>query len=813
MNVIIPLCGKGERFAKSYINPKPLIKVHNKEIIFYILDNIYNDTSIEKDVYIIINKNTNCTNIKEIIHLKYQNVKFIDIIEETRGAAETIQIGINSIRNIIKYNNLFVLDGDNFYTINIFQLISLNDNGIIYFKDDSIIEQYSYIEIDKNDSVINIMEKSKISNNANTGAYFFKNIKEFMETSFYVIENNIMFKNEFYMSVVIKNMLDTSTFKAIEIEHESYVSLGTPELVNSYIDSTYGFLFDLDGTLIISDHIYIKAWNNILEKYNILVDEEFFNLYIQGNTDQDVIKKLLTNIEVDIDSISFLKDTYFLENLHQIIVIPGAIDFIKYIKQKGDKVAIITNCNRIIATKVLDFLNINNIVDLLIVGNECNKPKPYPDPYIKAMNYFNILPNKCFIFEDSQTGFLSAKHSYPECIICVDYFYKNNNILTTDGVNIIINNFEKYKTIYEEIISFNKIDQDNNYNKEIHQCLEKLYDVKYIDCKKCTLKGGYISDVIEVDMFLKNNEIIHMILKKENKTENIMSTMAKKLCLYEREYYFYESLSKYVNINIPKFYGIVRNDSLKKIGILLENLNTSNYELNINLNKKNIDVILKYISTISLMHAKFTNKILTTEFKGLYRANYKELNSVFICDFVKEKCDIFIKKWKFMLKESQIHQLILIVSKFDKIQDKLSEGTLTLCHGDFKSPNIFCKVANNDYEPCLIDWQYICEGKGVQDIIFFMIESFDSLFIKDIYIIIIEYYYNKLCEYGVKNYTKSEYMSDITYSICYFPILVCLWFGTMDQEELIDKNFPYIFLKKTIFFLDNYVDKNILNNI
>ena len=41
MNIIIPLGGKGERFVKEgYLQPKPLIKILNKEMIFYVLDNL-----------------------------------------------------------------------------------------------------------------------------------------------------------------------------------------------------------------------------------------------------------------------------------------------------------------------------------------------------------------------------------------------------------------------------------------------------------------------------------------------------------------------------------------------------------------------------------------------------------------------------------------------------------------------------------------------------------------------------------------------------------------------------------------------------
>ena len=34
----------------------------------------------------------------------------------------------------------------------------------------------------------------------------------------------------------------------------------------------------------------------------------------------------------------------------------------------------------------------------------------------------------------------------------------------------------------------------------------------------------------------------------------LLSIMAKKLELYEREYYFYTNISDYINVSVPKFY-------------------------------------------------------------------------------------------------------------------------------------------------------------------------------------------------------------------------------------------------------------------
>ena len=809
MDIIIPLCGKGERFKNKFNTIKPLIKVFDKEIIMYILDNITN-INIKKNIYIIINKNTNNTNIIDIIKSKYKNINFIDIEIDTRGALETVILGINKI-NTLTFNNLLIVDGDNFYTTNIIDLIEINKNTIIYFYDTNKLAQYSYIKLLDN-NIIDIIEKQKISNNANTGMYYFSNINEFIKYGNYVIENNIKFNNEFYISVVIKEMINNKiNFIGKQIKRNHYISLGTPDLVNKYISNTFCFLFDLDGTLIISDHIYIEVWKKILIKYNIFVDDNFFKSHIQGNTDKDVINKLLVN--VNIDEISNLKDTYFYENISKLIIIDNSIEFIKFLKNKGHKIAIVTNCNRVTAENIINYMNITKYIDLLVIGNECEKSKPYPDPYIKAIKYFNTTNKKCFIFEDSKSGLLSAKNTKPQCIIGINYFNYDNQILIKNGANLIIKNYNI--NFYYKLINYNNNNyiDTNNLKSYIYDSLKNILNIKLITIHNDNLKGGFISDVIKVDILLNNNKVLKTIFKKENKIENNFSLMVNKLKLYEREYYLYENMYNYLNINVPKYYGIIRDNNLEKIGIILENINTSEFILNLNLNEQTIDVILIFISNISKMHIKFTNKNLIEKFKGLYRQNSDELNNNFIIDFIKNNVNNFISKWLFLLNDTIINKLRIIAEKYDKIQNKLSHGVLTLCHGDFKSPNIFCKILNNNlYEPFIIDWQYICEGKGVQDIIFFMIESFNSEIIKNYYNIIIEYYYNKIIDAKII-YDKNEYYNDINYSISYFPMLVALWFGNIDHDELIDKNFPFIFIKKFIYFVENYLDESILLNL
>ena len=160
---------------------------------------------------------------------------------------------------------------------------------------------------------------------------------------------------------------------------------------------------------------------------------------------------------------------------------------------------------------------------------------------------------------------------------------------------------------------------------------------------------------------------------------------------------------------------------------------------------------------------------------------------------------MFKNKWFQTLNKNQREKCDDIFKDYSTIQQRFSEGNnLTFIHGDIKSPNIFYDI-ENDYEPYFIDWQHCAIGKGVQDLIFFIVESFDIINIKSMFYLLKEYYYKKLLEYGINNYLFEEYENDLRDAICYIPFFTSVWFGTVPYDELIDKNFPYFFITKMCY--------------
>jgi|688.fasta_scaffold34966_4 beta-phosphoglucomutase-like phosphatase (HAD superfamily)/choline kinase len=792
MNIIIPIGGKGERFLnRGYKEKKPLINILGKPMISYVLDNL---KFTANDKVFIIYYDIEDAIFKNLLSEKHPLINFVKIDFQTRGAAETIFEGLKKIRTLTDNKKTMLFDCDTFYTEDVISLYrNIEDNAVFYTINDDENPIYSYIKTDHNNFISNIAEKVKISNKANTGIYCFKNIDELNNYSGHVIKNNITFNNEFYTSCIIDAMIqDNNLFLGVPLNSDFVFNLGTPEQVENYIKRTYSFLFDLDGTIVLSEHVYFNVWKELLQEYNYNLTEDVFKTYISGNNDETVLKNLLKGSVYSLDKLSRKKDELFIKKIGDITLIRGVEPMLKIIQENGHKLAIVTNCNRNVSEMILSSLNLTKYFEFIIVGNECNNPKPFPDPYKKAIDMFNCNSDKTIIFEDSKTGLLSAYSISPRCIVGIETSYSSHELLQSFA-NITMRDFVDCKL--NSLLDYN-YHQDNMIKKCISNSI-KTINIDSIEINATKLKGGFISDVIDIKLCLEN-KILKCVGKMENKNDNFLTQMSNDLELYSREYYFYQYISHLVPVKTPKFYGLICDDNNKNIGLLLENINDSEHRLNLNLNNENIDVSLRVIESLAKMHSMFWGKTIR-EFLSL-RKNNDSLFNPFWSNFIKSKWPTFKDKWRGLLTNDQFKIAEHIFKNFSSIQQRLSDKNLTFCHGDVKSANIFYKINGDTYDPVFIDWQYIILGKGVQDLVFFMIESFDTHKMKLYKALFKEYYYVKLIQNGIVNYSRDEYDEDFTNASYYFPFFVAIWFGTLNEDELIDKHFPCEFITRLFNF-------------
>jgi HAD superfamily hydrolase (TIGR01549 family) len=798
MIIIIPIGGIGKRFKENgYKKPKALINIYEKPIISYLLDNLNTD-NIDY-IFIPYNKEYKKYGFEDLLIKNYPeiNFKFFCLENNTRGAAETINIGINKL-NEERDIPVLCLDSDNFYTCDIISQWN-GKNCVFSFEDKNENPIYSYVKINENNKMIDIKEKDKISNNACTGAYGFNSINQLKKYTCKIIKENITQKSEFYTSGVIKEMISEGyIFKNINILNKHYFSLGTPEQINQY---KHPFIFDLDGTLVDTDDIYIKVWNFIMKKYNLSIDENFFKFFIQGKNDILFLKTIFSNIkDKEIDEISNLKNKLFinyLKDYNEDIMINGTEKFIQ--KNKNRRMCVVTSCNKKAAEFILKKTKLDDYIQFLIASEDCNKHKPNKEPYERAINILQCSGN-CTIFEDSNSGYKSAM-SVGNTNICLILNNKSSDFILKSN-EYKINSYDNFDIKY-----FNDSNKDSNNSDKIKELiLTKLNNIliKDVIFDNTDMKTGYICDIKSLKLILNDNDE-DIVIKIEN-CENDLSVIARKINLYNNEVDFYEKISNIVNIKVPKFYCSLDIDNKK--AILLENLNNYKGEFNVNLNKnKNIDVLLSVVKNITEMHNKFYYKNkeeIIPIMKDLFKINeityYKEL--------VNTRFKIFLKLNKFLLSNKEKCILEKVFNNYASIIEISGKFPLNFCHGDLKSPNIFYKEESEKKKvPIFLDWQYIHLNKGISDIVFLLVES--TNFDEELIDIIIKYYYKKSVMY--KNIKDLIY--DFKISLCIFPFFVMIWFNSENRDNLLDKIFPITFMKNLLKFYKKFLDDEFFDSI
>lgn len=248
--------GLGNRFSReNYGLPKPLIPVLGKPMLFWLLDNLN-----LKPVNSIIMPYTSLLdnyNFQSQLLERYPDVnfQFIPLSYSTRGAAETIQIALQTLDQADLLYNFMLMDCDTFYFQDIVSdyQTSNNPNTIFYFTDIQDQPIFSYITLQEG-QVTDIAEKRRISDFANCGVYCFSSGRLLLDYCNKLLNTQLTVNNEYYVSGIYKKMLEDG----MEISSclvRNFHCVGTPEQLKIFCENysdvePQRFCFDLDSTLV-----------------------------------------------------------------------------------------------------------------------------------------------------------------------------------------------------------------------------------------------------------------------------------------------------------------------------------------------------------------------------------------------------------------------------------------------------------------------------------------------------------------------------------------------------------------------------------
>lgn len=83
----------------------------------------------------------------------------------------------------------------------------------------------------------------------------------------------------------------------------------------------------------------------------------------------------------------------------QVKPLNGLLKVKKWIEDRGLKRAAVTNAPGPNAELMISLLGLSDFFHAVVLGSDCARAKPFPDPYLKALEILQVSKDHTFIFE------------------------------------------------------------------------------------------------------------------------------------------------------------------------------------------------------------------------------------------------------------------------------------------------------------------------------------------------------------------------------------------------------------------------------
>jgi beta-phosphoglucomutase-like phosphatase (HAD superfamily) len=161
-------------------------------------------------------------------------------------------------------------------------------------------------------------------------------------------------------------------------------------------------LFDLDGTLIDTETIALATGLAAFKAHGHQVDEAFMHALVGKDepTASRIIRAALPH--ADLEAVNRAWRDGFAAGVDAGLMLKAGAE--ELLAQAGRPLAIVTSTGRAGAHRKLAIAGIAGAFAHVVTLDDVTAPKPAPDPYLLAARLFGIAPERCLVFEDSETG-------------------------------------------------------------------------------------------------------------------------------------------------------------------------------------------------------------------------------------------------------------------------------------------------------------------------------------------------------------------------------------------------------------------------
>ncbi|WP_410751335.1 HAD family hydrolase [Citrobacter sp. U14242] len=174
-------------------------------------------------------------------------------------------------------------------------------------------------------------------------------------------------------------------------------------------------LFDMDGVLIDSNSVIERAWSEAAQMYGRTISTADIVNHIHGQPGPHTLRALFSDLSLS-DREKVQQYIIDAENNAEYQPIAGISALIAALAQAGITIGIVTSGWRYKINRVIDLLDAHGAISVIVERDDVERGKPWPDPYLLAIQRLKIPAETALVFEDSASGVTSAVRAGTFCV-------------------------------------------------------------------------------------------------------------------------------------------------------------------------------------------------------------------------------------------------------------------------------------------------------------------------------------------------------------------------------------------------------------
>ncbi|MFP1740839.1 fructose-1-phosphate/6-phosphogluconate phosphatase [Lonsdalea quercina] len=173
-------------------------------------------------------------------------------------------------------------------------------------------------------------------------------------------------------------------------------------------DRYLGLIFDMDGTILDTEHTHRLAWKQVLARRGMQYDPAPL-VALNGAPTWRIAEFIIARHQLELDphQLAEEKTSLVMEMLLDTVTPLPLMDVVKHYHGRRP-MAVGTGSRHAMAEQLLSHLGVRHYFDVIVGADDVENHKPFPDTFLRCAELLQVAPQDCVVFEDADFGIEAA---------------------------------------------------------------------------------------------------------------------------------------------------------------------------------------------------------------------------------------------------------------------------------------------------------------------------------------------------------------------------------------------------------------------